>query len=269
MNQPWTDSDEPWEGQTERKTDAECQGLRVLFISGSNTDPVGCTDVSTRSKYTETRWDRAERRKVREKGVYRNVMAAQPGCWFRGARASRPAENVPNLSESGLTSTPRSVALHLCSSPIVRRGLLTSDQAPVPPPGPSIPDLVFHHAHYLASPGPATPLLNRDPPDPGSSRVAATSSRPRSGEGGTRERSHRSQALRHVLNQSKSNKRWSQGSDPGGRISAWALKPFHQARLNWGDRNSRRRGNWGSTHMPSKEGSLAPALRKPPTGGRS
>ena len=226
-------------------------------------------DVSTHSEYTETRWDYPSEARSTKRACIGTSRLLSPGAGFRGARAPRPAENVPNRSESGLTSTPRSAAQRLRSSPTVGRGLLTPGQAPVPPSGPSTPNLVFHHAHCLASPGPAALLLNRDPPDPGSGRVAATSSRPRSGEGGTWERSHRSQALRHGLNQSKSNKRWSQASDPGGRMSAWALKPFHQARLNWGDRNSRRRGNWGSTHMPRKEGSLAPGLWKPPMGRRS
>ena len=53
----WTDADESLEGQTERRSDAECQGLRAPFLSSSNIDSVGCTDVSMRSKYTETQWD--------------------------------------------------------------------------------------------------------------------------------------------------------------------------------------------------------------------
>ena len=65
----------------------------------------------------------------------RHVCSARVLGWFRGARASRPAENVPNHSESGLTSTPRSAACPSLppTSPTVRRGLLTPGQAPGPP----------------------------------------------------------------------------------------------------------------------------------------
>lgn len=56
VSRTWTDSDESREGQTEWKSDAECQGLRAPFISSSNLDSVGCTDVSVRSKYTEAQW---------------------------------------------------------------------------------------------------------------------------------------------------------------------------------------------------------------------
>jgi len=205
----------------------------------------------------------------------RHVCSARVLGWFRGACASRPVENVPNHSESGLTSTPRSAACPSLppTSPTVRRGLLTPGQAPGPPSGLSTPNLVFHHTQCLAFPGPAACLLNQDPPDHGSGRVAATSSRPRSGEGGTRERSPRSQALRdaqvrRVLNQSKSNERWSQESDPRGRMSAWALKPFHRARPKRGRQNQQEEGGTGATPThPAEKGLWHLSCRSHPRGG--
>lgn len=185
-----------------------------------------------------------------EKGVSERHVCSARVLGSEAPGLSRPVRTLLIVSESSLTSTPGQ--LHAClrlTSPTVKRGLLTPGQAPSPPSGPSTPDLVFHHSVR----GPAAGLLNRDPPGPWKRQEAA--SLPLKVWGGCNPRGvpgHR--PWRRVLSQSKSTEGGPRRVTPevGGQHGPW--KPSHRARPNWGDRNGRRRGTWGSTTHPAKRG---------------